>query len=185
MNTKTKDMLLIALFAALTAVGAFIRIPVPFIPFTLQFFFCAFAGLLLGAKAGMLSQLLYVAVGLAGIPVFTQGGGIGYVMQPSFGYLLGLIPAAYAIGAVIERQKKPTYFGISVSVLTGLIILYLIGVPYLYAIYNFILKDAKSIQWAVKVGFLTFIGGDIVKTVIVSFLAYRVMPIIKGQYGSD
>ena len=72
---KTKDLVLIALFAALTAAGGFINIPTPFVPFSLQFLFCAYAGVLLGAKRALLSQLLYLAIGLAGLPVFTKGGG--------------------------------------------------------------------------------------------------------------
>ena len=72
MRLKTKDMILIALFAALTAIGAFIKIPTPLVPFTLQYLFCAYSGILLGAKHGLYSQLLYLGVGLMGFPVFTQ-----------------------------------------------------------------------------------------------------------------
>ncbi len=84
---KTKDLVLIALFAALTAIGGFLNIPTPTVPFSLQFLFCAYAGVLLGWKKGMISQALYLAVGLSGLPVFAKGGGIGYVLQPSFGFL--------------------------------------------------------------------------------------------------
>ena len=88
MNLKTRDLILIAMFAALTAIGAFIRIPLPVVPITLQYFFCALGALLLGAKKGALAQILYVAVGLIGIPIFTKGGGPQYIFQPSFGYLI-------------------------------------------------------------------------------------------------
>jgi len=178
---KTRNMILVGVFAALTAVGAFIKIPAPFIPFTLQFFFCAFAGLLLGSKLGMLSQILYVSIGLAGIPIFTQGGGLSYIFQPSFGYLLGLIPAAYIIGIIAEKCKRITYVNLSVAVLAGLVVLYFIGVPYLYIIYKFYLNNPKSINWAVQVGFLTFIGGDLVKTLIVVLLAKRIIPLLSSR----
>mgnify|MGYP002514908971 CR=1 FL=1 len=72
---QTRSMILAALFAALTAVGAFIRIPTPVSAFTLQVFFAAMAGALLGRKWGMASQLIYVALGLLGLPIFTSGGG--------------------------------------------------------------------------------------------------------------
>ena len=102
-HTTTRNMILAALFAALTAIGAFLQIPTGTVPITLQFLFTALAGLLLGWKWGAVSQLLYVGIGLLGLPVFTQGGGIGYVLQPSFGFLLGLIPAAAVIGALTAR----------------------------------------------------------------------------------
>lgn len=73
---NTRDLILVAIFAALTAIGAFIKIPVPYVPFTLQYLFCALAGMILGSKLGALSQIVYVAIGLAGLPVFTEGGGI-------------------------------------------------------------------------------------------------------------
>ena len=73
------------LFTTLIILGAFIKIPVPVIPFTLQFLFVSLAGLLLGAKYGGLSVFIYAALGLAGLPVFTAGGGITYVVFPTFG----------------------------------------------------------------------------------------------------
>ena len=99
-----RSLILAALLGALTAIGAWLQIPVGITSITLQFLFTAFAGVLLGWKWGAVSQLLYVAIGLLGLPVFTQGGGIGYVLQPSFGFLLGLIPAAAVIGALTARR---------------------------------------------------------------------------------
>jgi len=81
MRTKTKNMILAALFAALTAAGALIRIPLGPAPITLQFFFTALAGILLGPYLGALSQLMYVLLGLAGLPVFTAGGGPSYIFH--------------------------------------------------------------------------------------------------------
>ena len=82
----TRDLILCALFTALSAIGAFIRIPVPLVPFTLQITFTTLAGLLLGSKKGAISVAVYVLMGLIGIPVFTQGGGFSYVLKPSFGF---------------------------------------------------------------------------------------------------
>lgn len=175
---KLRDLLLVALFAALTAVGAFIRVDIPFVPFTLQFFFCAFAGILLGSRLGALSQIVYVAIGLMGIPVFTKGGGISYIFQPTFGYLLGFIACAWVIGLVSERFKKLNFLTILLSVLSGLLALYLIGVPYLYLIFRFYLNSPKTVVWVITYGFVLFIGGDILLSVIVSLIAYRVKPIL-------
>lgn len=81
-----------AIFTALIAIGAFIQIPVPYMDyFTLQFFFVLLAGILLGSKLGGLAVLLYVVIGLLGIPIFAAGGSLAYIVRPSFGYLLGFI----------------------------------------------------------------------------------------------
>ena len=87
--TRTRSMVYCALFTALIAVGAFIRIPVPVVPFTLQYLFTMLAGLLLGAKRGAGSVTVYMLLGLAGLPIFTEGGGISYLFKPSFGYIIG------------------------------------------------------------------------------------------------
>ena len=86
-RSKIKDLTLMALFAALTAVGAFITIPVPPVPFSLQIFFAILAGALLGSRRGAISVAVYVLLGLCGLPVFTKGAGLSYIFQPTFGYL--------------------------------------------------------------------------------------------------
>lgn len=179
MKIKTRDMILVALFAALTAVGAFIKIPLPYVPFTLQFFFCAFAGVLLGSRLGALSQLIYVIIGLVGIPVFTQGGGPGYIFKPTFGYLIGFIVCAYAVGKVYELLKKPSFINFMVATLTGLMLVFLLGVPYLYMILNLYLNKATSMSAAINTGFLPFLGGDIVLCVLISALSVKIVPILK------
>ena len=74
-NQKTRELVLCALFTALTAVGAFIKVPVPVVPFTLQFLFTMLAGLLLGGRLGAISVGAYAVLGLLGLPIFTEGGG--------------------------------------------------------------------------------------------------------------
>ena len=85
---SAKRMILISFLAALTAIGAFLKIPIGITSITLQFMFTAMAGILLGAKDGSISQIVYILIGLIGFPVFTMGGGFSYVLQPSFGFLL-------------------------------------------------------------------------------------------------
>ena len=102
-HRKTLMLVLTALFAALTAVGAFFKIPFALAAISLQFLFTAMAGILLGAGYGALSQLVYVLIGLVGVPIFALGGGFSYVLQPTFGFLLGLIPSAFVIGKLAKR----------------------------------------------------------------------------------
>lgn len=168
-----------ALFAALTAVGAFLKVPLGSMSLTLQFLFTALAGVLLGAKWGAISQIVYVALGLVGLPVFTMGGGLGYIFQPSFGFLLGLIPSAFVIGWL--AKKMPSRGGIALSCVVGLAVLYLVGLPYLWGMYNH-LGTAMSVATAVKAGMLVYLPGDAVKILVVVIvtkpiqkaLAYRV-----------
>ena len=107
-GSRSRDMALVALFAALTAVGAFIRIPVPVVPFTLQFLFTNLAGLLLGAKRGAAAAGVYMAAGLIGVPVFTQGGGPWYVMNPTFGYIAGFAAGAWCAGKISRLRARRT-----------------------------------------------------------------------------
>lgn len=177
---KIKDIILVALFAALTAIGAFIKFPIPFVPFTLQYLFCAFAGILLGARLGALSQIVYVGLGLLGLPIFTQGGGPDYIFKPSFGYLIGFAAAAYVIGKLTEKIKRLTFIKALLSVLVGLVFVYLFGVSYLYLIMNLYLHLNKSVGWVVVNGFIIFIGKDLVLSIIIALSSVKIVPVLKN-----
>jgi len=79
------------MFVAMIVVGAFIKIPVPIVPFTLQFLFTMLAGILLGGKDGCRAVVIYIFLGLIGLPIFAEGGGFAYIFKPSFGYIIGFI----------------------------------------------------------------------------------------------
>lgn len=168
---KVKPYVLAALFAALTAVGAFLRIPIPPSAITLQFFFTAMAGLLLGRKYGAISQVIYVALGLVGLPIFTMGGGIGSVLQPTFGFLLGLIPCAWVIGA-LTRQSCTTR-RVVLACVAGLAVLYAVGLPYMAAIMNLYLGKGWSFFDVLYKGMLLFLPGDSLKILVCALLAPR------------
>ena len=181
MKITVKNMILVSLFASLMAVGALVKIPLPYIPITLQYMFCAFAGLLLGPKLGALSQIIYVAVGLAGVPVFTKGGGPGYVLQPSFGYLLGFILCAYVIGLLTEKQNELSFARAVIASLAGLALIYIVGVPYLYVILNLYLNKGLPVSKVIEVGFLIFIWKDIITGIITSYISVRVLKMLKAS----
>ena len=165
---KIRTMTRVALFAALTAVGAFIHIPLGYSSITLQTFFTAMAGCVLGLWYGALSQLVYVALGLVGLPIFTQGGGIGYLMQPTCGFLIGLIPAAWVIGRIAGRKPEPKQ--IVPACLLGYGVLYAIGVPYMALILNTFLGKGmgfSAIMWA---GMIPFLPGDMIKILCITLL---------------
>jgi biotin transport system substrate-specific component len=162
-------MSLVALFAALTGIGAFIRIPIPYVPLSLQNLMVMFAGLILGGRLAALSQLVYILVGLLGIPIFVHGGGLGYVLQPSFGYLLGFIPGAYVIGRLIENREPLSRPFLLAALLAGTMVIYLLGVPVLYLNLNLIQQKAFSLTTAMWAGFLIFLPGDLIKIGVVLY----------------
>lgn len=166
---KTKDMILVALFAALTAVGAFIRIPLGISTITLQFLFTALAGVLLGAKLGALSQAVYVLLGLVGVPIFASGGGFQYVFNPTFGFLVGLIPTAYVIGRLAGRERSSKR--VALACLAGLGVLYLIGVPYMGVICNAYLGKGLTLWQILKSGMLIYLPGDFLKIAVCALAA--------------
>lgn len=174
---KTRDMILISLFAALTAIGAFIKIQIGLVPFTFQFFFCAFSGVLLGSRKSLISQLVYVGIGLIGIPVFTNGGGFTYIFQPTFGYLLGFIACGYTVGKLTENIKNLTFPKMLGAVLTGLMVIYIIGVPYLYMIVKLYMgKSAYTFTAAIVSGFLPYIVPDLILSVVVATTSIYMLP---------
>ncbi|WP_341299560.1 biotin transporter BioY [Lysinibacillus sp. FSL H8-0500] len=177
---STLALVMIAMFAALTAIGAFIKIPLPVVPFTLQIVFVFLAGCLLGSRNALSSQLVYIGVGLVGLPVFTQGGGITYVLQPTFGYLIGFALAAYCIGWLIERVQTPTKKHFIGATIVGLIIIYAVAVPYLYMALNFWLDMKTSWSHVFALGFLGSIVADFCLAVTSALLAERLYKVFQS-----
>ena len=165
---SARKLVYTALLAALTAVGAFIRIPIGISVITLQFLFTAMAGVLLGPGGGALSQGVYVALGLVGLPIFTAGGGFGYVLQPSFGFLLGLIPAAAVIGVLSRRSSSPVRLALACG--AGLAVLYAVGVPYIALILNGYLGKGISAPALLWSGMLIYLPGDAAKIAVTALL---------------
>ena len=111
---STADIVHCGMFASLMAVGAFIKIMIPIgiweVTFSLQFFFALLAGFLLGSKRGLAAVGVYLLIGLAGVPVFAHGGGLMYLMKPTFGFLIGFAAAAYVAGKIAEIMPGSGYF---------------------------------------------------------------------------
>ncbi len=162
------EISLVALFAALSAVGGFIRVPIPYVPLTLQTLMVMYSGLFLGARLGAMSQLVYLVIGLLGLPVFAYGGGIGYVLQPTFGYLLGFIPGAYSLGKLTERKKKLSIPFLAFAIFVCILNIYFLGTLYLYANILFIQHKEISMSLAVKIGCLAPLPADLLKLVLVA-----------------
>lgn len=175
---RTKQIILAGLFAALTAIGALIRIPTPISSFTLQVFFTCMAGLLLGPACGAASQAIYVLLGLAGLPIFTQGGGFYYIAQPTFGFLLGLIPAAWVTGWMVQARSA-TFWRLLAACAAGTAIIYLVGLPYMYGVLYYYQDTIWSIGTLLSAGMLVFLPWDVLKAVVAALLAKQLLPILR------
>jgi len=170
LRLSAREMSLVALFAALSGVSAFVRLPIPYIPLTLQPLMVMFSGLLLGGRLGALSQLVYVLVGLLGIPIFAQGGGPGYVLQPTFGFLLGFILGAYVIGRLTER-REPLHRGLLlVAILAGIVAMYVPGVTVFYLNLNLIQQKSFSLRAALLLLAVPYLPADLLKLLVVLYL---------------
>ncbi len=174
---KTKTMILCSLFAALIAAGAFIRIPIPVVPFTLQFLFTMLAGLLLGGKAGFASVCLYMTIGLMGLPVFAEGGGLTYVLKPSFGYIIGFAAGAYVTGTLANQVPRPGYPRLLAANFIGLGIVYLFGMVYYYFISSLYLHNPIGLWPLFLYCFLLAVPGDIALCILGAVLGKRLIPI--------
>lgn len=165
----------VALMAALTAVGAFIRVPIGPVPFTLQVLFVCMAGDTLGSRAGALSQLIYLFLGVAGLPVF--GGGVsgpGVVLMPTFGYLVGFVFAALVIGWIVQRRDRVGYIRLFKANVIGLVLIYVLGVGYLHFNLTHVAGKSLSFWTVLKLGFLPFVVVDLTKAALAAYLSFEI-----------
>ena len=169
------DLAEIALFVALMAVSARVSIPFPFMPLTFQTVLGVLAGLLLGAKKGGLSMLIYMGIGLAGLPVFTAGGGIFYVLNPSFGYIIGFIASA-VVGGLICRDKTGLVRFL-VAALAAFLADYAVGIAYFIGYWQ--LSHLQGLGAAVATYNLIYMPKDLVLSILAALLAQRLAPVIR------
>lgn len=179
---KTKTIAFAALFAAFTAVGAFIKIPIPYIPFTLQILSVYLAGALLGPKLGSLSQLCYVLIGLAGLPIFADGGGPSYIFKPTFGYLIGFILGAYANGWFIQKFHLKSVFSIFLANLSTLFIVYFLGCFWLYGAMKWIVEKPLSLHDTLFYGFFLPVPGDLIIAAISAVIIYKIQARVNNTW---
>ncbi len=172
---KLRMVVLASLMAALTAVGAYIYVPIGPVPIILSTLFVILSGLLLGSRWGLTSMALYLLVGAIGLPVFAGGkGGFAHFMGPTGGYLFGYLLASWITGFISERSRGGMILDI-LAVIIGSLALYALGVPWL--------KMVTQMSWtkALMVGVLPFLIGDAIKASVVLILAKSVRPILKRQ----
>lgn len=173
MKLNTKDLIICAMFASITAILAQIAIPLPFstVPLTMQVFAVTISGVILGAKKGFISQVIYILLGAIGMPVFAQmSGGAGIIFGYTGGFIMAFPLMALLIGCISEKYNSIS--SIMISMMLALIINYTIGTlwysfvagvgfmeGFMVCVVPFILIDL------VKVGLATTIGLTIKKRI--------------------
>ncbi len=158
-STDLQKLVLASLFAALTAVGAFIAIPIGPVPIVLQNLFVMLMGLMLGPRWGLAGVAAYLLAGALGLPVFAGGtGGLGRFVGPTGGYLVGYLPSVLITGWLCQ-QGRPAWLFDALAVLAGTLVLYLCGVSWL--------KLVTGMTWGktLMVGMVPFLPGDIAKMI--------------------
>jgi biotin transport system substrate-specific component len=172
---QIRDIVQVGLFTALTCIVSLILKwgGDILVPFSLLPLMALLAGVFLGGRLGAWSMLVYALMGLIGIPVFAKPpfGGPIYLLQPTFGFILGYIAAAYVTGKLVEKESEPGLFRLVTAMLAGLGVLYLVGLPYLWVIVNFFLGNSMTAATVLKVAFLPFIGLDLIKMGLGAVLA--------------
>ena len=159
--------------AVLTIVAAQVSVPLPFtpVPFTLQPMVVLLGGAALGSRLGMSSQILYIAIGLAGLPVFAASPvlpqGFGRLLGPTGGYLMSYPIAAFVAGYLAERGFDRRYLTSVIAMVAGLAIIFACGVAWMA-----FGTPRVGLSAAIATGLVPFIPADIVKI----FLAATVLP---------
>lgn len=174
---KTRAITYCGLFVALIAIGAFIKIPVPVVPFTLQYLFTMLAGLLLGRRWGTMAVLTYVLLGLVGLPIFAEGGGFWYVFKPSFGYLIGFAVGTWLTAYLAEKntsQKISLYLAANFA---GLLVVYAMGMVYYYIICNYVIDTPIALWPLFLYCFILAVPGDICLCIVASLMVKRIKPL--------
>ncbi len=169
------DVALVATMAAFIAVCAqgFVTLPGMAVPITLQTFGVMLAGVLLGARRGALAVLLYLAVGLAGLPVFAEGtGGLAVLGKPSLGYLVAFPLAASLAGFLVTRARRLPARWLPVAVFGAamagsLVVTHPIGITVMGS------RLGMSAGEAISTG-AVFLPGDVIKNALVAIVAAAV-----------
>jgi biotin transport system substrate-specific component len=158
----------VIVFALLTALGAQIRVPLPFtpVPVTLQTFFVFLAGGLLGARRGVFSQILYLSLGAMGLPVFALGSAA--ILGPTGGYLVGFAVSVLLVGWLTAGSRGTSLAWTAGAMGLGLGAIYVLGTVQLMAL------APIGFGRAVSMGVLPFLVGDMAKLALASGIVVAV-----------
>ncbi len=174
--SKTTNLILCAIFAALTGVTAGIIIPLPFtpVPMTLATLAVMLTGGLLGSKYGSVSMIVYVLLGAFGAPVFGgYTGGFDKILGPTGGYIIGYILTAFITGIIIEKINKKNSFYINiVAMAIGLSLCYILGTIW------FMISTNTPLWTSLIACVFPFLIGDLLKIMAGAVLIKKLRPVL-------
>lgn len=162
-------VLLTSLFSALIAAGTFIKIPLGPVPITLQTFFVYLAGLLLPPLSSFSSVFTWVALGALGLPLFTSGGGLGALMAPTGGFIIGALLSVIP-GSLLAKKKHNSFLYNILILLVMSVVIYVPGILWLKY------KLTLDLKNALLVGLVPFIPGDTIKIITASLASKALYP---------
>lgn len=174
-NTKTKEITTIGLMIALISISSYISFPIPFTPImiTAQTIAINLAALILTPRGSAFSVISFILLGIIGLPIFSGGAsGIGVIVSPSGGYLLGFIVSVYVISFLKKKSNDLKTF-LFLTIVIGMPIIYLFGSVGIMVYTN------KNFIETIKIAILPFLLGDIIKCVIASIIASKLKKVIK------
>jgi biotin transport system substrate-specific component len=175
-NKRICQILAVGVFIVLTALSAFVRIPLFFtpVPLTLQTFFVLLSGALLGKKLGFFAQVSYLFLGLTGSQIFTGLGSGGlYLLGPTGGYIVGFIAASFLVGDLLSKEGQSNVAVFSKLLLADFVILFC-GTLWLKTILS------CSLNKAFLIGFAPFILGDLLKVALATVVYNKIHSRIKA-----
>lgn len=166
-----RKKLLASLFAALLCVSSYIVIPVGPVPVTLQVLVVLLAGAVLGAELGALSVVLWIVLGVFGLPVFAGGkAGPMVLLGPTGGFLYGFVVCAYIVGGLVRLKSGSRYFTAG-AMLLGTAAAYAFGLAGFMASFAFFLQKPMTLQQALSMAVLPFVPMDLVKVGLAAWLS--------------
>lgn len=171
-----------ALFAALLCISSYVAIPLGPVPVTLQILILLLAGTVLGARLGLISVLLWLALGIVGLPVFAGGkAGPMVLVGPTGGYLLGYLCCVYCVGKLAGRRPV-SYVRAGAAMILGLVSIYVCGLFGFMASFQYFLHKPMTLQQALSLAVYPFIPFDLGKAVIAALVTPTLQKAL-GQAG--
>lgn len=170
-KSTTFERVACAMFAALTAVLSQFAVPIGPVPINLATLSVFLAGGILGMTGGLVSQVVYILLGAAGLPVFAEfSGGIGVIAGPTGGYIIGYAAAAWLVGFMVDRLgRKP--LSLALSMIAGLAVCYFLGTAW------FMIVTKRALWDSLTLCVFPFLPGDALKIAVATVITDRVVAI--------